>query len=133
MRTVNPTTCERLRHTCINPERFTVHSSHTSDQTRRDRRNKLSVMPYRSELQWYRRLEINVWTRVLVVSIDNDLTTGRNCRSRKKPGTANGADLYVVCPSDELVRDGFQQAAAISCRFNNSISRKTLLSFASHF
>ena len=26
MRTVNPTTtCERLRHICINPERFTVH------------------------------------------------------------------------------------------------------------
>jgi len=105
--------------------RDVLMSSHTSDQTRRDRRNKLSVMPYRSELQWYRRLEINVWTRVLVVSIDNDLTTGRNCRSRKKPGTANGADLYVVCPSDELVRDGFQQAAAISCRFNNPISRKS--------
>ena len=89
------------------------------------RRNKLSVMPNRSEFQWSRRLEINAWTRLLVASVDNDLTTGRNCRSRKKPGTANGADLYVVCPSDELVRDGFQQAAAISCRFNNPISRKS--------
>ena len=39
---------------------------------------------------------------------------------------------YVVhvCRSDELVRDGFKQAAAISCRFNNPISRKTHLSLA---
>jgi len=35
---------------------------------------------------------------------------------------------YVVCPCDELVRDGFKQVAAISCRFNNPISRKTRLS-----
>ena len=37
---------------------------------------------------------------------------------------------YVVCPSDELVRDGFKQIAAIICRFNNPISRKTRLSLA---
>jgi len=65
------------------------------------RRNKLSVMPYRSELQWSRRLEINVWTRVLVASVDNDLTTGRNCRSRKKPErqTALTCMLYVPATS----------------------------------
>jgi len=37
---------------------------------------------------------------------------------------------YVVCPSDELVRDGFKQVAAISYRFKNPISRKTRLSLA---
>jgi len=49
------------------------------------RRNKLSVMPYRSELQWSRQLEINAWTRVLVASVDNDLTTGRNYQSWTNP------------------------------------------------
>jgi len=39
---------------------------------------------------------------------------------------------YVVCSrlSDELVRDGFKQVAAISCRFNNPIFGKTRLSLA---
>jgi len=41
--------------------------------------------------------------------------------------------LYVpatIAHQLELVRDGFKQVAAISCRFNNPISRKTRLNLA---
>ena len=39
----------------------------------------LQVVPYKSKLQWSRRVEINAWTRVLASPVDNDLRTSCNC------------------------------------------------------
>ena len=111
-------------------------SSYTSDQTRRGVLDGL----YASE----QVVGDAVQKRIAVVQAVRDKRQDQSlssiCRQRpdnrtqlpklKKPGTANSANLYVVCPSDELVRDGFKQVAAVSCRFNNPISRKTRLSLA---
>ena len=72
-------------------------SSHTSDQTRRGVLDGLYASEQVVGDAVQKRIAVVQAVRdkrldqsLIVASVDNDLITGPNCRSLKKPGTANG-------------------------------------------